>query len=512
SEVNVKVLSIRSASFAVFVLAVAVLGLHADDAAQDTPVPAASPAGLAAPAGRASAAGEIAPGPELPDPRATPGAHRPAFWMAAAVLLAVYGVIASELLHRTLAAFVGAAAILFISYTLGTFDPGYRILTFAQAVEAIDLNVVFLLLSMMIIVGITMRTGLFQWLAYKAYQISRGNAFALAAILMGVTALASSFLDNVTTMMLIIPVTLRIAAVLRISPVTLLLPEVFASNVGGTATLIGDPPNIMIGSFAGLTFVDFIVHLTLVCVLALAVSGVYFWYWFRKDYAAAHVEDVEGTILQLRAAYGITDRKLLVYCGVAIGLTILLFFLHGVLEMEASVAAMTGAALLLVLSRVEIVDILKEEIEWPILVFFMMLFVVVAAAEQTGLIQVIADWVHDASGGSLLLATVVVLWVSAVVSSVVDNIPFTATMLPVVAYLTRTVPGAGDGILWWALALGACLGGNATLIGASANVVTVGFAEREGHHISFRQYLEVAAVPTLITLVLATLWLVAAGM
>ena len=206
----------------------------------------------------------------------------PALWIAAAVLIGVYVFIAFELLHRTLAAMVGASVLLFVSYTLGTFDASYRILTFEDAMRAIDGNVIFLLMAMMIIVGVLKRTGVFQWMAYKSFQAARGNIFGLAVLLMFVTALFSAFLDNVTTMLLIIPVTIEIALALKIDPLSLLLPEAFASNVGGTATLIGDPPNIMIGSYAGLSFVDFITHLALICLIGLAVAAVYFAFWFRK--------------------------------------------------------------------------------------------------------------------------------------------------------------------------------------------------------------------------------------
>ena len=431
----------------------------------------------------------------------------PALWIAAAVLIGVYVFIAFELLHRTLAAMVGASVLLFVSYTLGTFDASYRILTFEDAMRAIDGNVIFLLMAMMIIVGVLKRTGVFQWMAYKSFQAARGNIFGLAVLLMFVTALFSAFLDNVTTMLLIIPVTIEIALALRIDPLSLLLPEAFASNVGGTATLIGDPPNIMIGSYAGLSFVDFISHLALICLIGLAVAAVYFGFWFRKGYGAAKVEDVPAMTARLRQEYRITDGRLLAKAGLVLALTILLFVVHGTLHMEPSIAAMAGASILLVISGVHVVEMVEEEVEWPTLIFFMMLFIVVAGAEQTGLIQIVADWVREAAQGSPVMAVILVLWVSAILSAIIDNIPFTATMLPIVAYLTGAIPGVHSGVLWWALSLGACLGGNGTLIGASANVVTAGLAEKAGHPVSFMQYLRVAAAPTLITVVLAMAWL-----
>ncbi len=433
----------------------------------------------------------------------------PGLWIAAAVLLTVYAFIAFEMLHRTLAAMVGASILLFVSYTLGTFDPGYRILTFDTAMRAIDENVIFLLMAMMIIVGVTKRTGVFQWMAYKSFQLARGNIFLLATLLMVITAVTSAFLDNVTTMLLIIPVTVEIAVALRLNPLALLLPEVFASNVGGTATLIGDPPNIMIGSFAGLSFVQFVEHLALICTIGLAVSVVYFLIWYRAGYLSAKVDDVPAMIARLREEYRITDKTLLVKSGVVLLLTVTLFVFHSALHMEPSVAAMAGASLLLVISGVHIVEMVEQEIEWPTLIFFMMLFIIVAGAEQTGLIQIVANGVRAASEGSPVIAVVLVLWVSAIFSAIVDNIPFTATMLPIVAYLTDVVPGIHGGVLWWALALGACLGGNGTLIGASANVVTAGMAEKAGYPISFMTYMRVAMLPMLITVTISMVWLLA---
>jgi Na+/H+ antiporter NhaD/arsenite permease-like protein len=431
----------------------------------------------------------------------------PAFWIASLVLLAVYALIAFELMHRTLAAMLGAAVLLFVTYTAGTFRPDFLILSFEDAMKAIDMNVIFLLMAMMIIVGVTKKTGVFQWLAYKSFQLAKGNVFALAAIMMFVTAFISAFLDNVTTMLLIIPVTIEIAVTLKINPVALLLPEAFASNVGGTATLIGDPPNIMIGSYAKLTFMDFVSNLSIICLISLVVTIIYFIYWYKKDYLKAQVADVPKMIAHLREEYKITNGKLLFYCALMLAITIFLFIIHGALHMEPSIAALIGASLLMVISRVDIVEMLEKEIEWPTLIFFMMLFIVVAGAEETGLIQIIADQVKNISGGSLVVAILMILWVSAIASAIIDNIPFTATMLPIVAYLTQVIPGAESGVLWWALSLGACLGGNGTMIGASANVVTVGMAERAGYPISFMYYMKAAAVPMLITIVLCSFWL-----
>jgi Na+/H+ antiporter NhaD/arsenite permease-like protein len=431
----------------------------------------------------------------------------PAFWIAAVVLLLVYILIAAEVMHRTLAAFLGGAFILFLSYSAGTFDKNYFILSFHDAMRAIDLNVIFLLMGMMIIVGVLKKTGLFQWLAYKAYALARGNIFILVLILQVVTAVCSAFLDNVTTMLLLIPVTIEIAVTLKINPLTLLVPEVFASNVGGTATLIGDPPNILIGSYAKLTFAQFVANLSLFCIVCLILTSLWYLWWYKKGYLTAEVKDVGRTIAYLKEEYRITNKKLTVMGLGVLAFVIFLFVIHGVLHMEPSVAALIGAMVLLTISRVDIVEMLEHEVEWPTLVFFMALFIVIAGAEETGLIQVIAEWVKDLSRGNLTVAIILVLWVSAIASAFIDNIPFTATMLPIIAFLNVTIPGAESGVLWWALALGACLGGNGTMIGASANVVTVGLAEKAGYHISFIYYMKACWWPMMITVTLSMVYL-----
>ncbi len=434
----------------------------------------------------------------------------PAFWIAALVLLVVYVLIAAEWLHRTLAAFLGAAVILFITHTAGTFDKHYFILSFEDAMRAIDLNVIFLLMGMMIIVGVLKKTGLFQWLAYKSYALARGNIFFLSLILQVVTAVTSAFLDNVTTMLLLIPVTIEIAVTLKINPLTLLIPEVFASNVGGTATLIGDPPNILIGSFARLTFGQFVTNLSLVCAVCLSLTSLWYLWWYKEGYLAAEVKDVERAIAYMREEYKITDTKLTVMGLGILAFVILLFVLQGVLHMEVSVAALVGAMLLLAISRVDIVEMLEHEVEWPTLVFFIALFMVIAGAEETGLIQIVAEWVRDLSRGNLTVAIILVLWVSAIASAFIDNIPFTATMLPISAFLNQTIPGAESGVLWWSLALGACLGGNGTMIGASANVVTVGLAEKAGYKISFVEYMKMCWWPMMITVSICMVYLLIA--
>jgi len=434
----------------------------------------------------------------------------PAFWIATLILLLVYVIISFEWLHRTLAALLGAALLLFITYTLGVFDPSYFIISFEDAMGAIDLNVIFLLLGMMIFVGVLKKTGMFQFLAYKSYAWARGNVFILSVVLQVLTAVLSAFLDNVTTMLLVIPVTIEIAVTLKVHPLNFLIPQVFASNVGGTATLIGDPPNILIGSYAGLSFGAFVINLALVCLVCLVISCLYYLWWHKKDYAKAEVGDVGRTIAYLREEYKITNRKLMIQGLILLGFTIFLFATHGFLHMQVSVAALIGSLLLLAISRVDIVEILEHDIEWPSLLFFVGLFMVIAGAEETGLIQQIANGVLHFSQGKMWLAIVLILWVSAIASAFIDNIPFTATMLPIVLFLSDSFGLPQDSVLWWSLSLGACLGGNGTMIGASANVVTVGMAEKAGYHIGFVEYMRRCWWPMMVTVTICMVYLLVA--
>jgi Na+/H+ antiporter NhaD/arsenite permease-like protein len=430
-----------------------------------------------------------------------------AFWIALVIFILVYVLIAFEILHRTLAAFLGAAVILLITHTIGHFDEAYNLLTYEQALHAVDWNVIFLLMGMMIIVGVLKVSGVFQWLAYKSFQVARGQIFLLSSALCIVTAVTSAFLDNVTTMLLLTPVTMEIALVLGVSPFVFLLPEILASNFGGTATLIGDPPNIMIGSFAGITFNEFVVNLTPVVIIVLAAQIIYNKFLYGADYHKAKVEDVPKMIAFLKEKYKITDAKVLTLGGIVLLIVIGMFVLHGVFHMEVSVAALFGAALIVLLTKADIVELLEKEIEWPSLVFFIMLFIVVGAAEHTGILQVIGDWILQVCQGKLWVAVLIILWVSGITSAIVDNIPYTATMLPITLFLTKTMPGAESGVLWWALALGACFGGNGTIIGASANVVTTGIAEKAGHKITFGQFVKEAAPITIVSLIISSVFL-----
>jgi Na+/H+ antiporter NhaD/arsenite permease-like protein len=436
----------------------------------------------------------------------------PAFWISTVVFILAYVLIAFELLHRTIAAMLGAALMMCISYTIGTVYPEWRIYSFERAISAIDMNVVFLLMGMMIIVGVLKNTGVFQWCAYISYKLAKGKVFLLTVLLMIFTAVSSAFLDNVTTMLLLTGVAIEISISCSLNPLHLLIPLVLASNVGGTATLIGDPPNIMIGSYAGLSFMDFVIALALVCTVCMGVLFVYTKLVWGKEYtkAQASVANVEEFTAELKEKYKIYDPTLLTYGLIVLGFAVFLFLSHGYWHMEVSIAALTGASILftigVVTGKVDILHLIEKDIEWPTLMFFIFLFILVGAVEEAGLLAVVADWILDLSGGNYLMSMTLILWVAAIMSAFVDNIPFTATMLPIVAYLTKVIPGA-ENTLWWALALGACFGGNGTIIGASANVVTMGIAESKGYKISFGGFMKTAFPYMIISIIIAQVWL-----
>ncbi|MBW2094405.1 MAG: ArsB/NhaD family transporter [Deltaproteobacteria bacterium] len=434
----------------------------------------------------------------------------PAFWISTVVFILAYILIAFELLHRTVAAMIGATLMMTISYTIGTINPAYHIFSFERAIAAIDMNVIFLLMGMMIIVGVLKHTGVFQWCAYFAYKLAKGKVFLLTIFLMVFTAITSAVLDNVTTMLLLTGVAIEICVSLNLNPLDMLIPLVMASNVGGTATLIGDPPNIMIGSYAGLTFTNFLLALGLVCALSLVALIIFCKIYWGKDYAAAKVDSIEEHIKTLKAEYKITDPALLTYGLAVLGFAVFLFLTHGYWHMEVSIAALMGAAILVTIAilteKINLIQLIEKDIEWPTLMFFIFLFIIVGAVDETGLLALIADWIVHLSQGSFVISVTLIIWVAAIVSAFVDNIPFTATMLPIVAYLSEVIPGAGDQ-LWWALALGACFGGNGTIIGASANVVTMGIAESRGYHISFVGFMKKTFPYMIISVAIGQAWL-----
>jgi Na+/H+ antiporter NhaD/arsenite permease-like protein len=411
--------------------------------------------------------------------------------VAILIFVAALALVALEWVHRTKVALAGAALVVLV----GAIDQD-------GAIEAIDWATLGLLAGMMIIVGLTEPTGVFTYLALRVAQLSRGNPVALLFLLAGVTGVLSAFLDNLTAILLVVPITLLLADILRVSPIPLVLAEVVASNIGGTATLIGDPPNIMIGTHRPeLTFLDFIVNLAPVAIVTLVtvVSGLAF--AFRRQLRidpsrAAEIARLDPA-RDMRGAKNV-GRTLAVLIG-----TIIAFFLHSPLHLEPAVVALTGAAVMLLVAADDVERAL-ERVEWSTLFFFVGLFVMVGALEEQGVIENIAEGLSDLTGGSHVAEGLVILWGAALGSAVVDNIPFTAAMIPVVDNLQTD---GFDAALWWSLALGACFGGNATMIAAAANVTATGILERSDHPVSFVRFLAVGVPVTLVSLVIASAYL-----
>ncbi|MEN3533952.1 ArsB/NhaD family transporter [Microbispora sp. ZYX-F-249] len=419
-------------------------------------------------------------------------------WVAAVVFVATYVLIASEKVHRVKAALGGAAIMLLIHATAAGS-------AFFSQESGVDWNVVFLLLGMMIIVGVLRQTGVFEYLAIWAAKRARGRPFRLMVLLLVITALASALLDNVTTVLLIAPVTFLVCERLALPVAPFLIAEAMASNIGGTATLVGDPPNIIIASRAGLTFNDFLVHLAPLVIVLTAVFIGLCRLLFRK--AFRYDPERAAEIMQLDERAAIQDKVMLVQSLSVLGVVIAAFVLHPVLHYEPSVVALLGAGLLVLVTKITTDDALRE-VEWPTLVFFAGLFVMVGALVETGVITQVSQAAAEATAGRPGVTTMVLLWASAGLSAIVDNIPYVATMSPIVADLAQHVPGDHN-VLWWALALGADLGGNATAVGASANVVILGIAERNGARISFWQFTKYGLVVTVVTVALCVpyLWL-----
>jgi Na+/H+ antiporter NhaD/arsenite permease-like protein len=420
--------------------------------------------------------------------------------VAVVVFLAAYILIATERVPKMVTALAGAGVIL--AFGVASSEDA-----FYSHDTGIDWDVIFLLLGMMIIVGILRQTGVFEYIAIWAAKRAKGSPFRVMVLLVLITAFASALLDNVTTVLLIAPVTLLVCERLGVSPVPFLIAEVLSSNIGGAATLIGDPPNIIIASRSGLTFNDFLVHMTPIAALAIAVLVAMLPLLFRGSFQGDpdRVADVMG----LNEREAIRNRRLLIICGVVLTAVFIGFIGHAALHIEPSVVALLGAGLLVLLSRSKPGDFMPS-VEWETLLFFAGLFVMIGALVKTGVIGKIAEAAARATGGDPLIATMLILFVSALLSGVVDNIPYTAAMSPIVLQLTQ---GIGDPVqadaLWWSLAIGADFGGNLTAIGASANVVVLGIAMRSGSPISFWEFTRKGAIVTGVTILLAApyLWL-----
>lgn len=431
----------------------------------------------------------------------------PPLVVSTTIFALAYLTIITDRFNRAIIALIGASLVI-----------GLGVLTQDQAIRAIDFNTIGLLTGMMVLVGIMKESGVFQYLAIKAAKIAKGSPWGILVMLSLITAVVSAFLDNVTTVLLIAPVTLMIADELRMNPYPLLFAEINASNSGGTATLIGDPPNIMIGSATGLTFNQFAFHLAPLIVVVFAATLIPLWFIYGRHLTAP--PEARERVMAFNEHKAISDRRLLRQCLVVFGLVVLGFVLAHPLHLEPATIALSGAAVLMLVVTVDLNQERTSQklhhyfmtVEWVTIFFFVGLFVIVAGVDKAGLLKIMADWTVQATGGDFALTTLAILWVSAVMSAIIDNIPFVATMIPMIKGMVPVFSQSGitgdqlDG-LWWALAAGACLGGNGTLIGASANLVVAGIAERNGVPFRFLPFLKVAFPIMLLQVGISTVYI-----
>ena len=408
--------------------------------------------------------------------------------IALAIFVAVIGVIVSEKLHRAACALIGAMLLVLI----GILEP-------KEALGFIDFNTIGVLIGMMMFVAVVKNSGLFEYLAVKSAKIAKGNPWRIMVAFMIITAVLSAFLDNVTTVLLIGPMTFSICQKLELNPVPFLMTQIISSNVGGTATLIGDPPNIMLGSAADISFLQFVIYDGPIVVITMVATVIAFKFMYGKGLSVAP-EKME-LIMQMNEGEMIKDRILFIKSVIMIFLVAVAFLLHDTLELKTSVIALSCAALMIMIGGQDVEETVHD-VEWPTIVFFAFLFIVVGGLEKVGLIHMLAETLINATGSHYVILMIVILWVSAICSAVLDNIPFVATLIPLI--LTMEAEGIDVWPLWWAVSIGACFGGNGTIIGASANVVLTGIAGRRGYPITFIQFLKVGAPMMLMSIVLAT--------
>ncbi len=410
----------------------------------------------------------------------------------AIIFIIVYALIISEKVNRVVASLSGAAIMLIL-----------KLITQEKAFLKIDFNTIGLLVGMMIIVNITKRTGVFEYIAIKAAKFSKGNPIKILILFSVITAVLSGVLDNVTTVLLIVPVTLVITKTLEIDPIPFLMCEIFASNIGGTATLIGDPPNLMIGSAARLSFLDFVKNLAPVIVIILLITLLGIKQLYKNSMKTS--EEDKKKIMALDESKAIRDRSLMKKCLTILFLTLVGFLTHGYLGFESATIAIAGSAILLAISKVEPDEILQET-EWGTIFFFIGLFIMTGVLEDVGIMEVLAQKTLSLTKGNLVMTGIFVLWISAFASAFIDNIPFVATMIPLIKAM-GTMGGMNVAPLWWALSLGACLGGNGTMIGASANLVVIGIAEKSGYKISFKDYFKLGFPVMIVSIIICTAYL-----
>ena len=426
-------------------------------------------------------------------------AHSIAF--SAGILLVAYILIAVEHLPKVTIALLGAVLTIVLGL-VSQESGGHGNYNHDYFINFIDFNVIFLLVSMMIIVNISAKSGMFNWIANELLRFTKGHPKRVLVTLGIFTAVASAFLDNVTTVILVMPVTFIIAKELDIDPIPLLITEIFASNIGGTATLIGDPPNIVIGSAAGLSFLDFVLELTGIIVLIFIVSIGVLMFIFRHRLQANPEKMLH--VANLDNSKTITDFPLMLRSAITLGIITLGFVLHDVIHIQACVVAMAGASFLMIFEKPKRVF---RELEWNTIFFFIGLFIIIGGLEASGGIAAMAQWLMDFTQGSQNAAAMIILWASGILSGVVDNIPYTVTMAPMLVQVQNTMGIEYVHPLWWCLSLGACLGGNMTIIGAAANVIVSETASASGHPISFLRFMKYGLLITFISLTLSSLYI-----
>lgn len=408
------------------------------------------------------------------------------------IFLLVMVAIVSEKVHRAAASLAGAVILLVT-----------HVLTVDSAIEHVDVNTIGVLVGMMLFVAVVKNSGLFEYIAIKSAKLTHGKPWAIMAVFAIITAALSAFLDNVTTVLLVGPMTLAITSILKVNPVPFLLTQILASNMGGTATLIGDPPNIMIGSEAGLGFADFILNTAPVIVIIMAASLLCFYLMFGRKLKVSN--DAMQAVMELDENRAIKDKSLLIKSVVMIGLVVIGFMFHSSLGMESCTIALLAAVIMMIVGKQDVEDVIMG-VEWSTILFFIGLFVVVGGMEETGVIDQLATLLIGMTGGNLVLTMLIILWVSAIVSSFLDNIPFVATLIPMILAI-QAESGMDVTPLWWALSLGACLGGNGTLIGASANVVLSGISNKNGYPITFMSYLKVGFPMMILSVAISMVYL-----
>lgn len=416
------------------------------------------------------------------------------------ILLIAYIFIALEKVPKVTIALIGAGLTLILGLVSqgkildGTINPHY----FANFV---DFNVIFLLVSMMILVLITTKSGVFTWIANELLKLTKGNPIKILFALGLFTAVVSAFLDNVTTVILVMPITFAIAKQLELNPIPILITEIVCSNIGGTSTLIGDPPNIIIGSAAGFSFMDFIIELAPVIAIILIIILAFLAVVFKKDLIAT--EENMKKVAQIDNSKTITDKKHMIRSMSVLGLVILGFMLHDITHIDTYVVAMIGASILLLFEKPT--EIL-EKVEWNTIFFFVGLFIIIGGLEASGGIKLMAEWLLKVTNGSQEATSMMILWGSGIISGIIDNIPYTATMSPMLVEIQKTMGADYTYPLWWSLSLGACLGGNMTIIGAAANVIVSENAAKEGHPIGFIQFMKYGVPIVLISLIISSIY------